>query len=168
MKRSFGIGLIAVGILLTTGATAWAYFNNRVEPTAVVSLPYSINGLQITAYRTGEEAIAEIENLHGKQFPISLGSIGVYGNHEITVWVAGAPSESIASQMTKTMEAKIAEGNSPFTPINEINDNDREVYVLEGMGQRHYYFQAKNLVIWLASDPVIADTAIQQILEVYP
>jgi hypothetical protein len=36
------------------------------------------------------------------------------------------------------------------------------------MGQRHYYFQSENFVIWLAADPSVADEAIQQILEVYP
>jgi len=35
------------------------------------------------------------------------------------------------------------------------------------MGQKHYYFRAENLVIWLAVDPAYADDALQQILEVY-
>ncbi|HSA99352.1 MAG TPA: hypothetical protein VLE49_01795, partial [Anaerolineales bacterium] len=62
----------------------------------------------------------------------------------------------------------IAQGNSPFTPVNEINDHNRKVYGLDGMGQKHYYFQSENFVIWLASEPTKADAAIQQILEVYP
>jgi hypothetical protein len=70
--------------------------------------------------------------------------------------------------MTAAMQAKIAQGNSPFTPIDEIQNRDRKVFVLDGMGQRHYYFQSKNLVIWLAANPSVADAAIQQILEVYP
>lgn len=41
------------------------------------------------------------------------------------------------------------------------------MYALEGMGQKHYYFQAENLVIWLAVDPAFGDEALQQILEVY-
>ena len=70
--------------------------------------------------------------------------------------------------MTDAMRSKIAQGNSPFTPIDEIRNDNRVVYVLNGMGQKHYYFQSKKLVIWLAADPTIADAAIQQILEVYP
>jgi hypothetical protein len=65
------------------------------------------------------------------------------------------------------MQKRIAEGKSPFTPINEINQRNSKVYVLEGMGQKHYYFQSKNLVIWLAANPALADEALQQILEVY-
>ena len=70
--------------------------------------------------------------------------------------------------MTSAMQEKIAEGNSPFTPVNEINDRNRTIYVLEGMGQKHFYFQSGNLVIWLASDEATADQALQQILEAYP
>jgi hypothetical protein len=36
------------------------------------------------------------------------------------------------------------------------------------MGQKHYYFRSKNMVIWLAVDPSIAAEALEQILEVYP
>jgi len=168
MKRIFAIGLITVGILLTSGALAWVYFNNRVEPAAALSLPDSIAGLPITSYTTGQEAITEVEKLHGKAFPISLASIGVYGNYEITLWATGAPSETFAAEMTNAMQEKIAAGNSPFTPMNEINNNGRKVHVLEGMGQRHNYFQSEKLVIWLAVDPALADTAIQQTLELYP
>jgi hypothetical protein len=167
MKHIFAIGLIAVGFLLTLGATAWVYFNNLATQPTRGSLPDSIAGLQITNYTTGAEAITEFADLHGKEFPVSFGAIGIYGNREITLWVAGAPSASIALDMTNSMREKIEQGNSPFTPINEINDRNRKVYALEGMGQKHYYFQSENLVIWLAVDPAFADDALQQILEVY-
>jgi len=168
MKRIFPIGLIAVGMFLITGAVGWSYFNNVVSQPAVVILPDAVAGLQIAESKTGAQAMAEFENLHGKQFPISLGSIGIYGNHQITLWVAGVPTDSIAFEMVEAMQGKIAQGNSPFTPLEQFNQGNRTIYALEGMAQKHYYFQSKSLVIWLAADPAIADAAIQQILEVYP
>jgi len=60
------------------------------------------------------------------------------------------------------------QGGSPFTPVEQFNQGARTIYVLEGMGQMHFYFQSKNLVIWLAADPAVADAAIKQILEAYP
>jgi len=168
MKRIFPIGLIAVGMLLIAGAVGWSYFNNVVSQPAVVSLPDTVAGLQIAESKTGAQAVAEFENLHGKQFPITSGSIGIYGNHQITLWGAGVPTDSMAFDMVEAMQVKIAQGNSPFTPLEQFNQGKRTIYVLEGMGQKHYYFQSKNLVIWLASDPAIADAAVQQILEVYP
>ena len=168
MKRIFPIGLIVTGALLIIGAIAWAYFNGTISQPTTESLPDSISGLPLTNSTTGEQAIDELVDMHGKEFPIEFGAIGIYGNREITLWVSGASSATIASQMTEAMHAKIAQGNSPFTPINEIQNNNRVVYVLDGMAQKHYYFQSNNLVIWLAADPSIADAAIQQILEVYP
>ena len=168
MKRFISIGLIVAGILLVAGAVARSYFGNLTKQPGEVPLPDSIAGLQITNTATGDQAVADFENLHSKQFPITSGAIGVYGNNEITLWAAGAPSEAIALEMTNAMQEKIAKGNSPFTPLERFNRGNRIIYVLEGMGQKHYYFQSKNLVIWLAVSPALADQAIQQILEVYP
>lgn len=168
MKRIFPIALIAAGVLLISGAIAWLYINRSISQPTAGALPDSISGISLANATTGEQAITELSDMHGREFPIEFGAIGVYGNREITLWVSGAASEAIAAQMTDAMRSKIAQGNSPFTPIDEIQNDNRVVYVLDGMGQKHYYFQSKKLVIWLAADPAIADAAIQQILEVYP
>jgi hypothetical protein len=166
MKRIFPLGLITLGILLSFGALGQLYLNSRDSSPATFNLPNQLAGLRITDSRSGAEAVAEFTDLHDKEFPVNYGAIGIYGNREITLWVAGAPSELIALEMTNAMQEKIAEGNSPFKPVNEINDRNRKIYALEGMGQKHYYFQSENLVIWLAVDPAFADEALQQILEV--
>jgi hypothetical protein len=46
--------------------------------------------------------------------------------------------------------------------------NGRTLYELTGMGQRHYYFQSNNLVVWLAADDPIAETALAGALNFYP
>ncbi|SRR6266498_1518108 len=167
MKRIFPFVLITLGILLSFGALGQLYRDSRQNSAPTIDLPGQLAGLRITDSKFGADAIAEFTNLHGKEFPVNSGAIGIYGNREITLWVAGAPSESIALEMTNAMQAKIAEGNSPFKVLGEINNHNRKVYILEGMGQKHYYFQSRKLVIWLAGDPAFADEALQQILEVY-
>ena len=168
MKRIVSIVLIGIGLLLFLAAGAWIYFNNLITHPTAVSLPDQVAGLRIADYKTGAQAAADFINLHGKQFSIASGAIGIYGDDQITVWAAGAPLDFMASGMVEAMREKITEGNSPFKPIEGFDQGKRTIYVLEGMGQKHYYFQSKNLVIWLASEPTIADAAIQQILEVYP
>ncbi len=168
MKRFFSIGLIALGMALLFGVLGWASFDNLVSQPASVPLPERVAGLPRTGYQTGAEAAVAFEKLHGKQFPLTSGAIGYYGDQQITLWAAGAPLNFIAARMIEAMREKIAEGNSPFTPMSEINNGSRTVYVLEGMGQKHFYFQSENLVIWLAADPSIADEALEQILEAYP
>lgn len=167
MKHTNPIFLMGVGILLLFGS-GWYFFNAQVDQPADVSLPSKIAGVALTQKTTGSEAMAEFESLHRKQFPITSGSIGIYGDEQITLWAAGAESPSSASAMVGAMQAKIAGGNAPFTPLEQFQQGGRTIYVLEGMGQKHYYFQSKNLVIWLAADPALADQSIQQILEVYP
>ena len=168
MKRIFAVILMVIGVWLVVGAIGWTFFDHPSSQSSEGSLPDSIAGIQLASSTTGAQAIEEVSSMHGKEFPIEFGEIGIYGNREITLWVTGAASNEIAEQMTAAMQAKIAQGNSPFTPIDEIQNRDRKVFVLDGMGQRHYYFQSKNLVIWLAANPSVADAAIQQILEVYP
>ncbi len=168
MRRIVPIFLVGIGLALFFGAAGWVYFNNLVAHPAAVTLPERVAGLAMTEYKTGAQAAADFTNLHGRQFPIASGAIGIYGEDQITLWAAGAPVDFIATRMLDAMQEKIAEGNSPFTPLPELNDSSRTVYVLEGMGQKHFYFQSQNLIIWLAADPTIADQAIQQILEVYP
>jgi hypothetical protein len=167
MKRIFPLVLITLGLLLSVAALGQLYLNNRTNLPDSIDLPKELAGLHLTQTQTGSKAISEFADLHGKEFPVVSGAIGIYGDRKITLWVAGAESESIAVEMTNAMQSKIAQGNSPFTPVDEIKDRSRTIYVLEGMGQKHYYFQSNNLVIWLAVDPAIADDALQQILEVY-
>lgn len=168
MKRIFPMGLITLGSALLLGAAGWFYLSNLVNHPAILPLPERIAGLPLTDRMTGSDAAENFINLHNQKFPITSGAIGFYGNNQATVWVAGAPFNFMAAGMVNSMRDKISEGNSPFTPANEFKINGRTIYELEGMGQRHFYFQSNNLIIWLAADPPIADEAIEQILEAYP
>jgi hypothetical protein len=168
MKRIFAIGLMVIGVWLVVGAIGWTFFDHPSSQFSEGTLPDSLAGIRLTSSTTGAQAIEEVSSMHGKEFPIEFGEIGIYGNREITLWVAGAASDEVAAQMTTAMQEKIAQGNSPFTPTNEVQNKDHKVYVLDGMGQRHYYFQSNSSVIWLAANPSVADAALQQILEVYP
>ena len=168
MKRAFSLVLITAGLLLSLAAFGQIYRSNREPVTTAGTLPVKIAGLDLNSSESGEAAISEFTSMHGKEFPVSSGDIGHYGNGWITLWVAGTSTNPIAAEMVSGMQARIAKGNSPFTPLKEIQNGNRTVYVLDGMGQKHFYFQSKNLVIWLASDASVADGALQQTLEDYP
>lgn len=160
--------LIVIGTLLILGASGWIYYENRVNSPATLSLPEQLDGLSLSSKMDGPQAVADFSNLHGKQFPLVSGAVGIYGNQQATIWVAGAANSSSANRMVADMHDKIAAGNSPFTPSGEFQDNNRIIYTLEGMGQKHFFFRSKNLVIWLASNADIADATLQQLKEYYP
>jgi len=168
MKRIFPLAMICVGILLSLGALATLYLGNPRALSKTTNLPREIAGYSLSDSKSGEAATADFTNMHGQEFPVTSGEIGYYGNGKMTLWVAGTSSASTAANMVSAMREKIAQNNSPFRPTNEIQNGNRKVYVLDGMGLKHYYFQSQTLVIWIAAEPDVADTAIQQILEVFP
>lgn len=168
MHARISFVLFVFGVMLILGSGGIYLLTTGVIQPTVAPLPDQLVGLPLTMKMTGKQATEEFEILHNQHFPLTSGSVGMYGNKQAVLWVGGAPFDFMAEGMVNAMHDKIAEGNSPFTPIGEFNNGERIVYLLEGMGQRHYYFQSKNLVIWLAADPSVADEALQQILEVYP
>lgn len=168
MKRVLVSLLILTGIVLTLTAFGWLIYEQKVADPAPVSIPDSLAGFPLTDQKTGGQAAFDFSQLHGQQFPLTSGAVGIYGNHQATLWVAGAPLKMMSAEMVNAMQEKIAEGRSPFTPTGEISDNGRTIYSLEGMGQNHHYFQSGNLVIWLAVDADVSETALQQLKEYYP
>ena len=167
MKRFVPLSLIALGTLVILGVLVLFYRSDNANASLTAHVPPQIAGVRMSNSKTGDDAIEDVARMHSKEFPVTYGVIAVYGDREITLWVSGAPSADIAQQMTHAMRDKIAQRNSPFTPTEEIQENNRTVYVLEGMGQIQYYFQSQDRVIWLAVNPAFADKALQQILEVY-
>lgn len=168
MRRIGPILVMATGVLLTLLTGAWLYVGNLIDHPGIVALPEQVAGLPLTSKLTGPDATEEFSMLHNEHFPLTSGAVGIYGDNQIALWVGGTPLDFMAAGLVSAMRNKIAEGNSPFTPVAERRDSGRAIYALEGMGQSHYYFQSKNLVIWLAAEPALADKALQQTLEAYP
>ena len=160
------VALIALGLPLLVAAVGYSILIAR---PAALSVPDTLSGLPLTTASFGQPAIAEIARLHGKEFPLTSGAVAAYGGEgEATLWVSGAPLNWTATQMVRTMEKKIAEGRTPFTPMGTREVSGRTVYELAGMGQRHFYFQAGRLVVWLAADEALAEKALGEVLRFYP
>src|SRR5512133_833160 len=132
MKRIFPLALITLGILLSIAALSQLYFGNQSTVPPSNDLPKQVAGVNLTNSKFGKDAIAEFTSLHNEEFPVTSGAVGVYGNGAITLWIAVTSSDSIAAQLVSDMESKINQGNSPFTPVKEIQAKNRNVYVLEG------------------------------------
>ncbi len=86
----------------------------------------------------------------------------------VMLWVTGTPAQPLAAKMISDMEAAIEKAESPFTPLGVRNVSDRKVHELSGMGQQHFYFRSGALVVWLAADAAVAETALVEALDFYP
>jgi len=161
--------MIAFGVILVISALFYLGFKGIIAGSDASNLPKSLTDLPLTAATYGSEAVQEITRLHGKEFPLVSGAMGMYGSSDqATLWVAGFADDPTAAQILRAMHEKIASVDTPFTPTGEEQITGRTVYLLNGMGQKHIYFQSSSLVIWLAVNPEIAEKAIQQILKAYP
>lgn len=157
--------LIAAGLVLVVTAISFALFNPNILNPGDVALPTQVAGLSMVSVTKGSQAIQEISKLHGEEFVLESGAIGVYGkDHQITVWVARTRQ---AGEMFSTMKNKIAQGNSPFQLTGERHLDGYLIDQLDGMGQANFYFQSGDRVIWLAANQNLAENALQQIFNFY-
>ncbi len=161
--------LILFGVVLLTGSLLIGYLLRTSTNETAESLPRSIAGYTLTRSSYGSAAIAEIARMHGREFPTTFGAMGIYGDaNQVSLWIEGFQDKSTATKILNEMMQKIALGNSPFLPGEQKQDGNRAVNQLDGIGQKHIYFQSGSLVVWLAADPQVAYQAIPEILEDYP
>lgn len=169
MRRIIPLLIIVSGsVLILTGGSITLY-NQAVRNPGIASLPSQVANQRMTIRSKGWQAIDEFNRLHRQEFPLVAGAVGTYGgNHNAKLWVAEALFDFMAGKMVTDMRDKIAEGNSPFIPTGERQQPERTIYELDGMGQKHFYFQSGKLIIWLAADKEIADQVLEDTLEFYP
>ncbi len=67
------------------------------------------------------------------------------------------------------MSRRMGGGTEVFSAPRPLEVGGRSVFVTEGLGQVHYYYQSGSRIIWLATPPgPRADAVLQAMLELYP
>jgi len=134
-------------------------------------LPPRLGEWDLSAAVTGEAARLQVEQLHGKALGEGIiaawvGWYGVEGGGQphATVWVSRSPSDSSAHELLERMTDRISEGGSPFTGLRPMENQAREGYALDGMGQTHYYFLVGTDLYWLAVDPGQAEAVLSELI----
>ncbi len=155
--------LIGLGVFIL-GVAGWLTMSWSDIGRADMTLPTSLAGLSRSSYITGQAALAEIEQLHGKSFPMTGGAVARYGGNGATLWISGVWLPFMAARQVEVMTEGIAEGRSPFTPTETREIEGVTVYALTGMGQMHYYFQLDRRVAWLAVSPQLAEQSLEELI----
>ena len=127
------------------------------EVEAARLFPQSLGELTLKEAYGGARAKREIEQMHGGKIRIDRGFVATYtdGKLSATIWVSETASEEEALDQAVKMEKSIAKGGTPFEPLEIITVPGLEaipVYFTRGMGQFHYIWVKKQLIIWVAMD----------------
>jgi hypothetical protein len=125
-------------------------------------IPQTLAGLKLVNSATGKDALREFESLHGKGFDLVGGYRANYarGKNTATLWVARANDAASALALTQEMAKKIGTANAMFQNLQELSINGRQLYVVDGQGQQHYFYANGDQVVWLAIDPPLASDAL--------
>lgn len=127
-------------------------FRSQTSSSSQRSLPHDIAGLSLTASMAGEEAMSEVNQLHGLNIPIQEAWIGHYGGQRATIWVSLSPSETDARSLFGAMAGKIGRGNEYFKNLQQLTVDGQKLYTVTAQdGQKHYFYQMDTKVIWIAA-----------------
>lgn len=98
---------------------------------------------------TGQEAIEDMSMLHGKDVGLVGGWVGHYQARGI-VFVGEIADEKGAARLLDAMVARISAGNRVFTNLRSTEIDGQRLHSVTGQGQKHYFYQKGNKVIWLS------------------
>ena len=125
-----------------------------------------IGGLTLVELLEGEEAIKQINNLHGKSINVVRGFIAHYeGDHQkAVVWVSEAESDALAQDQVEVMIDKMKNTpGSPFRNYRILERQGRQVMAFDGMRQVHYVFREGPWVYWISADDTRIDTVFEHV-----
>ncbi len=161
--------LIGAGAILVIAAIGLILVFQNPASLASLPLPDRLSGLSISSEATGRAALQEFTQMHGETFPLVSGARVSYGpENQVTLWIASTASPTDTSKLLASMRNKIADGSSPFQPTGYRQEGSRSIYTLDGMGQKHFYFQSGKYLVWLAANSEMADRALLDTLRFYP
>jgi len=124
-------------------------------------MPETIGDMRRIELVVGDEAQAEVNELHGKALAAKASCIARYARsgdaadaRPAEVWVSRVESEQEARRQTGLMVHKMYENpRSPFKNPGRLDQAERSVYRFDGMGQTHLIWFSGDLVYWVSAAP---------------
>jgi hypothetical protein len=129
-------------------------------------IPPALGGLPRTHTLQGDDALREINRLHGKSIPSRDGFVAHYERDGAVamLYVSRAYLGPIArwqlSRMVKGIERGAGNVEGPFTHLKVREQEGLVLYSALGLGQIHYFYRSGTTLVWLAADPGVARPAL--------
>jgi hypothetical protein len=153
--------------LFLVGASL-AYVTYPLWAGGLPEAPAEIGEMKRDSLVIGEEALGEIERLHGRGFDLKGGWIAQYsGRGKMKVWFADADTPDGARALVEMMADRIGQGNAAFGHLSRVKGfSGGEVYnVLDKGGLRHYFFAHGSGVVWVEIDSEAPLTVLVELMK---
>lgn len=164
-----GVGLAAIFAAVVVALLA----NTSNPPSGQSASPElrvltALAGTPITDTIRGPAARTAISRLHGRTIAGVDALVARYQDGS-TLWINVSPSALEASRLMWRMNRRLAGGTRDFSAPRPQDLRGRTVFVTEGLGQVHYYYQSGTRVLWLAVPRgPHAEAALRALLAQYP
>jgi len=137
------------------------------KPIPPIKPPDNIAELKLKEYKTGKEALKEIFRLHGRRMGLVNGYVANYiGKEEkATIYYSIAKDERIAKRLLTWMVKRIGESHEVFQGLKKQQLKSQVFYSVYGQGQKHFFFRKNDRIIWIAADPRVANSAIEDFVK---
>lgn len=160
-RRAVIIYAQAIAAIVIIALIARGFWATGSGQGATTTAPEQIAGLKLVKLLSGQEAVADMSRLHGKDVGLTGGWVGYYEAKAI-IWNGETQTEAQAYQLTEAMTRRIAAGNEVFTDLQQTRIDSTVVFSVVGMGQKHYYFQRGNKVVWIAAPNIAGEEFLRQ------
>lgn len=174
MKMGSGRVLTGVGLAAVFAAIVVVLLTNTNNPPSQTGpqdelrVPAALAGTPIVTSLRGAAALTDVSRLHGKTIDAVDAAVARYRDGT-TLWISASSSALAASRLFWRMNRRMANGTEVFSAPRLQEIAERSVFVTEGIGQIHYYYQSGARVIWLAVPPgPHAAATIEALLHLYP
>ena len=130
-------------------------------------LPQKLGDLSLAKVIQNKRASAIINKMHGKKLDDCKNFIGYYGsnNSKNILYVSVYENAEKAKANIMSMAMKMAEGSSVFSPLTYSEMGDDVHFETDGMGLKHYFYRAGNILIWWQVDPDKAEATYNNLLK---
>jgi hypothetical protein len=122
----------------------------------------------MTKKLTGKQAADYLNSLHLQQITDKKSEIGFYSGDagEAIIYLTYYSSDDQAAVYLKQMTDKISTGITPFIMGDYLDFEGYKIYRIFGMGQTHFVFLHKNVLIWLSAGTTWATNFLSEYLAV--
>ena len=168
MRRRLNRAPVALAAALVTAALSSAACAGSDAGEAPV--PEEIHGFPLAEVKTGEDAAAVLERMHGKQVAPEQNWVATYGPEEMstTLYVSRYESAETATSELARMAACVDGEGTGFGHHAQFKVAGLAVHSVFGRGQIHYFYAKDRDLVWLGMVPMLARVGVAQLLNVPP